>query len=152
MQWPLLLATSQVRAQLDQPQSSSSESYSSSDYLTSCSISNQRNLFRIVHPRLIRSKPGFEPLTRSFRCRQLRRNMTDYEVIRSMVLNFRLTELQTLLTFAGQSRAGRKSELQVRSSLFFTLRHFCANLTQVNSTLRVALNKTYPTDIKTILN
>jgi hypothetical protein len=52
--------------------------------------------------------------------------MTDYEVIRSMVLNFRLTELQHLLTYAGQSRAGRKTELQVR------LKHTFQIITELN--------------------
>jgi hypothetical protein len=42
--------------------------------------------------------------------------MTDYEVVRSMVLNFRLSELQTFMTFAGQGRHGRKSELQVTNT------------------------------------
>lgn len=41
--------------------------------------------------------------------------MTEYELVRSMVLNFRLSELQNFLVFAGQSRFGRKSELQTRA-------------------------------------
>lgn len=32
-----------------------------------------------------------------------------------MVLAFRVTELQTLLSFAGKNRSGRKNELQVRA-------------------------------------
>ena len=40
--------------------------------------------------------------------------MTETEVIRSMVLSFRLLELQTLLLFAGKSKLGKKNELQVR--------------------------------------
>ena len=39
--------------------------------------------------------------------------MTETEVIRSMVLSFRLLELQDLLLFAGKSKLGKKSELQV---------------------------------------
>ena len=41
--------------------------------------------------------------------------MTETEVIRSMVLSFRLLELQDLLLFAGKSKLGKKSELQVSS-------------------------------------
>lgn len=39
--------------------------------------------------------------------------MTETEVVRSMVCSFRLHELQTLLQFAGRSKAGRKTDLQV---------------------------------------
>merc|ERR1712088_283239 len=41
--------------------------------------------------------------------------MTETEVIRSMVLSFRLLELQDLLLFAGKSKLGKKSELQNRA-------------------------------------
>ena len=40
-------------------------------------------------------------------------NMAEKEV-RSMILSFRLLELQALLTFAGKSKLGKKNELQVR--------------------------------------
>ena len=39
-------------------------------------------------------------------------NMAEKEV-RSMILSFRLLELQALLTFAGKSKLGKKNELQV---------------------------------------
>lgn len=32
-----------------------------------------------------------------------------------MVMSFRVTELQTLLAYAGKNRSGRKNELQARS-------------------------------------
>lgn len=51
--------------------------------------------------------------------------MTDYEIVRSMVLNFRLTELQNLMAFVGQGKHGRKSDLQVmvhfRSKIWLTV-------------------------------
>ena len=39
--------------------------------------------------------------------------MAELEVLRSMVKSFRLLELQSLMLFAGKSKLGRKSELQV---------------------------------------
>ena len=40
--------------------------------------------------------------------------MTEKEVVRSMVLSFRLQELNALLAFAEKSKVGKKSELQVK--------------------------------------
>ena len=39
--------------------------------------------------------------------------MTEPEATRSMILSFRLLELQSLLVFAGKSKLGKKTELQV---------------------------------------
>lgn len=36
-------------------------------------------------------------------------------VLQKMVMTFRVSELQTLLGFAGQNRSGRKPELQSRA-------------------------------------
>merc|ERR1711997_1404015 len=41
--------------------------------------------------------------------------MTEKEVVRSMVLSFRLQELNALLAFAEKSKVGKKSELQSRA-------------------------------------
>merc|ERR1711997_855276 len=41
--------------------------------------------------------------------------MTEKEVVRSMVLSFRLQELNALLAFAEKSKVGKKSELQNRA-------------------------------------
>ena len=40
--------------------------------------------------------------------------MSENEKYRSMVQAFRMSELQSLMVFAGRSKAGRKSDLQVR--------------------------------------
>ena len=39
--------------------------------------------------------------------------MRDDEKYKSMVSAFRMSELQSLMSFAGKSKAGKKSELQV---------------------------------------
>ena len=39
--------------------------------------------------------------------------MRDHEKYKSMVSSFRMAELQSLMVFAGKSKAGKKSDLQV---------------------------------------
>ena len=39
---------------------------------------------------------------------------SERDAIQSMVLGFRMAELQTLLNFAGKNKSGRKSDLQVK--------------------------------------
>ena len=39
----------------------------------------------------------------------------NHEKFRNMVLAFRMSELQTLMVFAGKSKTGRKTDLQVRN-------------------------------------
>ena len=39
--------------------------------------------------------------------------MTENEKLRNMVLAFRMSELQCLMVFAGKSKVGRKTDLQV---------------------------------------
>ncbi|KAL0281288.1 UNVERIFIED_CONTAM: hypothetical protein PYX00_002321 [Menopon gallinae] len=41
--------------------------------------------------------------------------MADEEELKAMILSFRVSELHMLLSFAGRSRSGRKSELQARA-------------------------------------
>ena len=41
--------------------------------------------------------------------------MAESELLKNMVMNFRVSELTMLLSFAGRSRSGRKTELQLRS-------------------------------------
>ena len=43
--------------------------------------------------------------------------MRDNEKYKSMVSAFRMSELQSLMSFAGKSKAGKKSDLQVRKLL-----------------------------------
>ena len=64
--------------------------------------------------------------------------MTETEVIRSMVLSFRLLELQDLLLFAGKSKLGKKSELQV-SSVYEI--YIVRNIFFYNSRLRTYFQK-----------
>ena len=40
--------------------------------------------------------------------------MRDNEKYKAMVVSFRMSELQTLMVYAGKSKAGKKSDLQVR--------------------------------------
>ena len=40
---------------------------------------------------------------------------SEKDTLVSMVMAFRMCELQSLLTFANKNKAGRKSELQVRN-------------------------------------
>jgi len=44
------------------------------------------------------------------------------ELLKNMVMNFRVSELTMLLSFAGRSRSGRKTELQLRSLELIKLR------------------------------
>ena len=39
--------------------------------------------------------------------------MRDNEKYKAMVVSFRMSELQTLMVYAGKSKAGKKSDLQV---------------------------------------
>ncbi|CAB4067120.1 PIAS1 [Lepeophtheirus salmonis] len=41
--------------------------------------------------------------------------MADLEMVQAMVMNFRLSELQALMAYAGKSKSGRKSDLQIRA-------------------------------------
>ncbi|KAL1417011.1 hypothetical protein MTO96_027220 [Rhipicephalus appendiculatus] len=41
--------------------------------------------------------------------------MSDLEEYRQMILNFRVSELQVLLGFAGRNKSGKKQELQLRA-------------------------------------
>lgn len=45
--------------------------------------------------------------------------MSEADTLRSMVLSFRMSELHTLLVYAGKSKSGRKTEIQVREVLLF---------------------------------
>ena len=48
--------------------------------------------------------------------------MAENEILKNMVMNFRVSELTMLLNFAGRSRTGRKTELQVRALELIKLR------------------------------
>ena len=44
--------------------------------------------------------------------------MTENEKLQNMVRAFRMSELQSLMVFAGKSKAGRKTDLQVFFCIF----------------------------------
>lgn len=48
--------------------------------------------------------------------------MSETEVLKNMVMTFRVSELTMLLSFAGRSRSGRKTELQMRALELIKLR------------------------------
>lgn len=48
--------------------------------------------------------------------------MSETEVLKNMVMSFRVSELTMLLSFAGRSRSGRKTELQMRALELIKLR------------------------------
>ena len=50
------------------------------------------------------------------------RRMAENEILKNMVMNFRVSELTMLLSFAGRSRSGRKTELQMRALELIKLR------------------------------
>lgn len=55
----------------------------------------------------------------NYKILQLRALVSNYEwichVLQNMVMSFRVSELQSLLAFAGKNKSGRKNELQARA-------------------------------------
>jgi len=53
--------------------------------------------------------------------------MAESDILKNMVMNFRVSELTMLLSFAGRSRSGRKTELQLRSLELIKMRSSTIN-------------------------
>jgi len=53
--------------------------------------------------------------------------MAESDLLKNMVMNFRVSELTMLLSFAGRSRSGRKTELQLRSLELIKMRSSTIN-------------------------
>lgn len=58
---------------------------------------------------------AFVDITSSRFINQKERFLITWYYLQNMVMSFRVTELQTLLAYAGKNRSGRKNELQARA-------------------------------------
>ncbi|KAL3199162.1 hypothetical protein MRX96_014124 [Rhipicephalus microplus] len=57
--------------------------------------------------------------------------MSDFEEYRQMIMNFRVSELQVLLGFAGRNKSGKKQELQLRALDLLRASHMTSILVKI---------------------